>query len=833
MMTIAGNGSVGIGTAAPQSGLHVSDSTGFGIVLERNSTQGRTPRIQLIDTSQGSVTSAPVWGIDNSRDAFRIYRQPNLTTAGASIIHISNSGLVGIGTTQPTFQLQVSGTGYFTDLVRAPKVAAGQDESDNRALVTKRSNVDGIDLIQMRSGGTLAFPILIGRLDEVGFYTNGRLNGVKTLSPTTALHVNGILRIATDIDACDADRRGAIKYEGSDFFICRNGTTWETLVAGVGGSVVTDRIVSGTTTMIAYPASNGIDGAVQLTANQLPARSNLQLINNSSTARLQLSGETSTSTAIGFNRIGEATFATIAGTQTANGAGDLVFSTDDGVAHAERMRINSLGYVGIGTPSPTAPLHVMGNMNIESITNDNAGAGLGFFKSRAGGAALKDDRLIGLYGQGHNGTAYSGNVVAIEALAAEDFTTGAHGTWIRMGTTPRGSIARNSNRWILSPDGLMGISLPSIEPSATIHIRGSIRLGTEISATLNVCNTNRTGAIKYESGDFFLCRNGTAWESLTGLTDGSTAASDRITSGTTQVITRNNTSVSIVTAGTERVVVGTTGNVGIGQQPVSGVALATSGTSRFSSNMTVTGNNAVDATNGYVLRLGSNPDISFLDNSKGGADMYFDGHGYISSQYSTYSNISVSQSTPTGGAFVWGAFRPVRTSGTELMRLNDSGELGIGTASPSSSLHVSNDRAADTSILITNKSNDPLASAYFGANADIASFQLRANSSQASSTAQLGLPSGVVLFTNSGATGGITLSARNAAAPINFVAGNAQRMRLAANGYLGIGTDNPSRSLHVVGGEIQTSSSGDVCNTDRAGAIRYSGGNLSYCNGTA
>ncbi|RYG58176.1 MAG: hypothetical protein EON60_13675, partial [Alphaproteobacteria bacterium] len=497
------------------------------------------------------------------------------------------------------------------------------------------------------------------------------------------------------------------------------------------------------------------------------------------------------------------------------------------------MTIAGNGSVGIGTPSPTTPLHVMGGMSIESISSDNNGAGLGFLKSRNGGAMLKDDRIMGLYGNGHNGSAYGGNVVAIETLAAEDFTPTAQGTWIRMGTTARGATSRVGNRWVLSPDGLMGISLPNVEPSATIHIRGSIRLGTETSATLNVCNTNRTGAIKYESGDFFYCRNGTAWESLTSLTSGGGSAADRITSGTTQVITKNNTSVSIVTAGVERVVVGTTGNIGIGQQPVTGVALATSGTGSFSSNLTVTGNNAVDATNGFVLRLGSNPDISFLDNSKGGADMYFDGHGYISSQYSTYSNISVSQSTPTGGAFVWGAFRPVRTGGTELMRLTDSGELGIGTASPSSSLHVSNDRAADTAILITNKSNDPLASAYFGANADIASFQLRANNSQASSTAQLGLPSGVVLFTNSGATGGITLSARNAAAPINFVAGNAQRMRLAANGYLGIGTDNPSRSLHVVGGEIQTSSSGDVCNTDRAGAIRYSGGNLSYCNGTA
>ncbi|MCA3244597.1 MAG: hypothetical protein INF43_04770, partial [Alphaproteobacteria bacterium] len=53
-----------------------------------------------------------------------------------------------------------------------------------------------------------------------------------------------------------------------------------------------------------------------------------------------------------------------------------------------------------------------------------------------------------------------------------------------------------------------------------------------------------------------------------------------------------------------------------------------------------------------------------------------------------------------------------------------------------------------------------------------------------------------------------------------------------ATNNLGIGTNSPAISLTVVG-EVQVANSGVTCNGTTAGAIRYSGGTLSYCNGTA
>lgn len=61
---------------------------------------------------------------------------------------------------------------------------------------------------------------------------------------------------------------------------------------------------------------------------------------------------------------------------------------------------------------------------------------------------------------------------------------------------------------------------------------------------------------------------------LTGI---ATGTADRIVSGTTSMITYANTSATIATAGVERLIVGTNGNVGIAQQPVAGYSLSVSG----------------------------------------------------------------------------------------------------------------------------------------------------------------------------------------------------------------------------------------------------------------
>ena len=52
-------------------------------------------------------------------------------------------------------------------------------------------------------------------------------------------------------------------------------------------------------------------------------------------------------------------------------------------------------------------------------------------------------------------------------------------------------------------------------------------------------------------------------------------------------------------------------------------------------------------------------------------------------------------------------------------------------------------------------------------------------------------------------------------------------------GNVGIGTTAPQSMIQAYNGEVQVGSSGASCSGTKAGAIRYSGGSMSYCNGSA
>lgn len=185
----------------------------------------------------------------------------------------------------------------------------------------------------------------------------------------------------------------------------------------------------------------------------------------------------------------------------------------------------TIGWVGMGTTSPSSTLHVIGEGRF------SGGLRVGSPEQPVTNGRLVSGNDTNNYIQLHDGT---GDIF--------------------IGTS-------NLRRFSIDKQGGVMVG-DSDTPSTSLQIRGSLRLAVETSPTLQTCDANRRGAIKYENNDFHLCRNGTTWESLTSVAGNTTP--DRLISGTTQAIAYQNTSLSLVTAGTERMVIGANGNIGIG-----------------------------------------------------------------------------------------------------------------------------------------------------------------------------------------------------------------------------------------------------------------------------
>jgi hypothetical protein len=113
----------------------------------------------------------------------------------------------------------------------------------------------------------------------------------------------------------------------------------------------------------------------------------------------------------------------------------------------------------------------------------------------------------------------------------------------------------------------------------------------------------------------------------------------------------SNNTLSMLTAGTERVFIGATGNVGIG-------------TSSPGAKLDVSANDTIMA---YLRSSGGLSNNKRLTFSTGGDRVVLD---------------AADNSTGAAAALVFA------TGGTERMRLDSSGNLGIGTSSPDSKLHV-------------------------------------------------------------------------------------------------------------------------------------------------
>lgn len=241
-------------------------------------------------------------------------------------------------------------------------------------------------------------------------------------------------------------------------------------------------------------------------------------------------------------------------------------------------------------------------------------------------ALASGDNIGQVQWAGHDGTAF-GDVASISVSAAEAFTTGAHGSVIRISNVSNGSTAL-TERITVSNDGNVGIG--NSAPTARLHVAGTSHVTGASTFVSSVTVTNTDFSVGTST---LVVTNGSV-----GINNSAPSATLHVT-GTSHV-TGASTFLSSSTVAAD---LGVTGVL----RPSGSVHVT--GASTFTSSMTATGDLGVTG----VLRPSGSTHIS-------GASTF------VSSVTVTNTNFSVGTST--------------------LVVTN--GRVGIGTTNPSGPFHL-------------------------------------------------------------------------------------------------------------------------------------------------
>lgn len=255
------SGNVGIGTTAPGRTLDIFSSANQSVPLDINSTHGNAVGIRMFNRQPNDG-----WymATESTNGNFQ------LRDFGESItpLTVTQSGNVGIGTTNPAAKLEVEGYGKANTGLAAPLVVF----SDRAGTLTLGGNSPfdgsggldsfiGVKMLTSKpfSNSEAGF-IEIGQpnaavsghitikppsvqfttagnviIDVAGLYTTGNIQllggnvGIGTASPATRLEVSSVLRL-TPTDApgtCSSTLKGSMYFDDSQGEPCFcNGTNW-------------------------------------------------------------------------------------------------------------------------------------------------------------------------------------------------------------------------------------------------------------------------------------------------------------------------------------------------------------------------------------------------------------------------------------------------------------------------------------------------------------------------------------------------------------------------------------------------------------------------------
>jgi hypothetical protein len=724
-------GKVGIGTASPSSLLSIGGAANYTTNVVANvggstyadptlrlgsgaNVNGSGPHLQLMEENSLRYGFDQWYDSGNNKLLFDVYQGGAATT----VMTMLDTGNVGIGVATPAYKLDVNGTINATDLkiggtsMSAAYVAKGGDTMTGGLTVNMgATNSTAMTVTSSGAGwgSGMIFSNTAGR--NYGIYSdNGGASGYLHIVDVTAgadrLLISNTGALGIGIAPRSRFEIGNEPISGELMRFSYSASDYHTITGTYSGSVasvanmqfnVQNGAANSTATVMTLRGDGnvgigttspndklevaGVGKGLRLFSDYAAEAETPQVLNTIDFYKHVAAGPNKTASIYTWSR----GFAT-----TGYSGSDLRFATADNASGGinDRMTIAMGGNVGIGTTAPGNPLSVAG-----------AGGALnsGGYVLHVGGSDGGIDPTRYMIGFSHGGNLTSGNVRAGIGLMV---TSGGNGNLV----FETGGGGAQAERMRINGSGNVGIGTNN--PGYMLDVNGTINAtdlkigGTSMSAAyVAKSGDTMTGALSVgnsisttgSNAGFVLYNRATnassaQWYSPTA---GEVRLYNQVTSATPLTITNaGDVGIGTVTPGSKLEVSG-------GDAKINGGVLYLADTAAAPATMVRSYNNGDSL---WFIQPNTNTSHSLVLADEHSWDRSIEMRYYPGTTGALGGRLLIGQLGKNGANFTHG-ITSLYTNGTERLRIDSVGNVGIGTTSPGGLLEiVSSNQTLDAAI---------------------------------------------------------------------------------------------------------------------------------------